>query len=343
MAAEAGGDPRAWLAADETAAAFLSRSLSARPPILLPPPLHRAPLRPGNVVEIAGPSNSGKSQLLLTAAIQCILPKEWKGTYFGGLGKAVIYLDLDCRFDVLRLAQVLRNRIAECCGSTNPRNEEFAEDAAVDSSFENTLFSDCMKRFLYARCYNSSDFIAALQNMHSQSQAKSEVLGVGIYFLMIDSIGSFYWMDRDSQPITESKGRTLSRQSMTEMVVQKLRRFFQLQPVLLMVTKAPIYGEGFTTGNDFQRGTSKQTSEDSTIRCTGPEEEKNISCREFMPSVWQSFVTHRIKLQDLGQEAELFSGPGNKELPLHTSEWVQPSLNTKDRFSITDDGVILIL
>uniref|UniRef100_A0A0E0N5M1 Uncharacterized protein n=1 Tax=Oryza rufipogon TaxID=4529 RepID=A0A0E0N5M1_ORYRU len=283
MAGEAGGDPRAWLAVDETAAAFLSRSLSARPPILLPPPLHRAPLRPGNVVEIAGPSNSGKSQLLLTAAVQCILPKEWKGTYFGGLGKVVMYLDLDCRFDVLRLAQVLRNRIGECCGSTNPTNEEFAKDGATNSFSENTLFSECMKRFL----------------------------------------------------------RTLSLQSMTETVVQKLRNFLQLQPVLVMATKAPIYGEGFT-GNDFQRGTSKQMLEDSTMRCIGQEEEKNISYREFMPSVWQSFVTHRIKLQDLGQEAELFSGQENKELPLRTSEWMQPSLNTKDKFSITDDGVILI-
>lgn len=78
------------------------------------------------------------------------------------------------------------------------------------------------------------------------------------------------------------------------------------------------------------------------MRCIGQEEEKNISYREFMPSVWQSFVTHRIKLQDLGQEAELFSGQENKELPLRTSEWMQPSLNTKDKFSITDDGVILI-
>lgn len=253
----------------------------------------------------------------------------------------VMYLDLDCRFDVLRLAQILRNRIGECCGSTNPTNEEFAKDGATNSFSENTLFSECMKRFLYARCYNSSDFIAALQNIHSQSPAKSEVLGVGIYFLMIDSIGSFYWMDRDSQPITESKGRTLSLQSMTETVVQKLRNFLQLQPVLVMATKAPIYGEGFT-GNDFQRGTSKQMLEDSTMRCIGQEEEKNISYREFMPSVWQSFVTHRIKLQDLGQEAELFSGQENKELPLRTSEWMQPSLNTKDKFSITDDGVILI-
>ncbi|KAG8078610.1 hypothetical protein GUJ93_ZPchr0007g5804 [Zizania palustris] len=120
MAGEVGGDPRAWLAADETAAAFLSRTLATRPPILLPPPLHRAPLRPGNVVEIAGPSNSGKSQLLLVAAVQCILPKEWKGVYLGGLGKAVMYLDLDCRFDVLRLAQILRNRIAKCCECTFP-------------------------------------------------------------------------------------------------------------------------------------------------------------------------------------------------------------------------------
>lgn len=37
-----------------------------------------------------------------------------------------------------------------------------------------------------------------------------------------------------------------------------------------------------------------------------------------------------------GQEAELFSGQENKELPLRTSEWMQPSLNTKDKFSITD-------
>jgi hypothetical protein len=49
------------------------------------------------------------------SAVQCILPKEWEGIYFGGLGRAVMYLDLDCRFDVLRLAQILRNRIAEGC------------------------------------------------------------------------------------------------------------------------------------------------------------------------------------------------------------------------------------
>lgn len=100
------------------------------------------------------------------AAVQCILPKEWEGAYFGGLGKAVMYLDLDCRFDVLRLAQILRNRISEGFGSVHPTNEEFENDGTKDKfhcSFENTLFSDCMKRFLYVRCYNSSELIAALK------------------------------------------------------------------------------------------------------------------------------------------------------------------------------------
>lgn len=166
MAGEAGKDPQAWLAANETASAFLSRSLSSRPPITLPPPLHRAPLRPGNVVEIAGPSNSGKSHLLLMAAVQCILPKEWEGIYFGGLGRAVMYLDLDCRFDVLRLAQILRNRIAEGCRLAHLRNGDPENDVTKDEfqcSLQNTLFSDCMQRFLYARCCKSPEFIDALK------------------------------------------------------------------------------------------------------------------------------------------------------------------------------------
>ncbi|RLN04356.1 hypothetical protein C2845_PM13G14620 [Panicum miliaceum] len=244
MAGEAGGEPRAWLAVDETAATFISRSLSSRPQIILPPPLHRAPLRPGNVVEIAGPSNSGKSHLLLMAAVQCILPKEWEGIYIGGLGKSVMYLDLDCRFDVLRLVQILRKRIAE--GSAHLRNGDLEKDGTKDefqSSFENALFSDCMQRFLK------------------------------------------------------------SLQSVTETVIHEIRKFLQLQPALVLVTKAPIYAEGTTTANDFNRGSLKYMMEDSTVlKYSRLDEERTLSYREYMPSIWQSFVTHRINLQGSTQD-----------------------------------------
>ncbi|KAL6616448.1 hypothetical protein ACP70R_038718 [Stipagrostis hirtigluma subsp. patula] len=339
MAGEAGRDPRAWLAVHETAATFLARSLSKRPPIVLPPPLHRAPLRPGNVVEIAGPSNSGKSHLLLMAAVQCILPKEWEGIYYGGLGKAVMYFDLDCRFDVLRLAQILRNRIAEGHSSTLPRHGQLKEDGTKEKFpcfFEDTLFSECMQRFLYVSCYNSPEFVAALKTV--QSQAGSEALGVDIYFLMIDSIGAFYWTDRASQSFQENTGKSL--QSITETVVQEIRKFLQLQPALVLVTKAPIYGDGTTTV-DFNRGSSKYMAEDSAVlRFSRQEEERTLSCREYMPSIWQSLVTHRINLQV--EEAEFSSLHESEVHSMHTSEWLQPSLKTREKFSIRNDGVVLI-
>ncbi|THG23964.1 hypothetical protein TEA_004687 [Camellia sinensis var. sinensis] len=47
------------------------------------------------------------------AAVSCILPKEWNGVTYGGLEHLVMFIDLDCRFDVLRLSQSLRHRIME--------------------------------------------------------------------------------------------------------------------------------------------------------------------------------------------------------------------------------------
>ncbi|XP_006367954.2 DNA repair protein XRCC2 homolog [Solanum tuberosum] len=102
---------REWIEVDETAKQFLTRVFSERPFQPLPPPLHRIPLRPGNVVEIVGPSPSSKTRILMQAAINCILPKEWKGVNYGGLERLVMFVDLDCRFDVLSLSRLLKQRL----------------------------------------------------------------------------------------------------------------------------------------------------------------------------------------------------------------------------------------
>jgi hypothetical protein len=55
-----------WLNVDETARVMLSRKSELCNPVVTPrPPLHRAILHGGNVLEIAGPSGSGKSEVLL--------------------------------------------------------------------------------------------------------------------------------------------------------------------------------------------------------------------------------------------------------------------------------------
>lgn len=58
---------RRWIEGDESAAEMLARVSTERPFLLLPP-LHRLPLRVGNVVELVGPSPSAKT-LILTQVI----------------------------------------------------------------------------------------------------------------------------------------------------------------------------------------------------------------------------------------------------------------------------------
>ncbi|XP_072974069.1 DNA repair protein XRCC2 homolog isoform X5 [Typha angustifolia] len=323
-------DPRAWIQGDENAKEMLSRVLSERPFVLLPP-LHRVPLRVGNVVEISGPSNSAKTQVLLQAVVHCILPKEWKGIHFGGLEKMVMYFDLDCRFDVLRLSQILRHRIMETCGSvhdtywgTNEGPGQKDIKVARDHPFDDELLLACMRRFLYNRCYSSSEFLAALKKMRWLSQRESEALGVGIHFLMIDSSRSSY-------------RKNISLQSLSEIMVEEIRKFLQLQPVLVLATKPPVFGAGPST-SDLCRIAGKWV-EQTDFRTPNREAEKKISFREYMPSVWQSFVTHRVYLQ----ASEGHTSNREKEsYSIYTSAWMQPPLSLKDKFSVRDDGIFLI-
>ncbi|KAL6010709.1 hypothetical protein ACLOJK_001147 [Asimina triloba] len=185
---------RAWIDGDETAKEMLARLLTERPFLFLPP-LHRVPLRVGNVVEIVGPSPSAKTEVLIQvyssssifsrndvldeskpifplkkAAINCILPREWNGVHYGGLERLTMYFDLDCRFDVLRLSQSLKLRIMELHGPTTNIHVEpggsgykYDNSMALRNGSDDELFRSCMRRFSYIRCYNSFEFLAALK------------------------------------------------------------------------------------------------------------------------------------------------------------------------------------
>lgn len=40
------------------------------------------------------------------------MPKEWKGVRYGGMERLAAFVDLDCRFDILRFSQLLKHQIA---------------------------------------------------------------------------------------------------------------------------------------------------------------------------------------------------------------------------------------
>ncbi|CAN6469830.1 unnamed protein product [Victoria cruziana] len=334
-----------WIAVSESAQEMLSRASIESPCLIAVPPLHRLPLRPGNVVELVGPSPSAKSEILLQAAIKCILPNICNGVFFGGMQKLVMYFDLDCSFDVQRFSNSLKACIAEACGnSTCGQNKQSSDDVgplAEKLHFNEDVYMSCMRRFSYIRCYNSYEFLASLKTIQRRMQKESEAHGVGVSYLMIDSISAFYWMDRAAGMWAISGSRNcLSFQSITEAVVQELRKLLDVLPVLVLATKTTISGVGNTTCEN-DRNTFEATSSGSVIS------NKSGEChnlgdfnlyQEYMPPAWQALITQRVFLQ---AKRGKFVGD-EKSLPTYMSTWLLPVLNPSDIFIVGEGGISLV-
>lgn len=210
---------------------------------------------------------------------------------------------------------------------------------AQAADLDEELFGACMRRFLYIRCYDSFEFLASLKTMRYQLQKESEAHGGGVHFLMIDSISAFYWVDRSSKPLAQlgDNRKHISLQSLAETVVQEIRKLLQVQPMLVLATKADMFGNAST--NELKRTTRKWPLHDTLDSRTSSRTTKDQLYREYMPSVWQSFVTHRILLHISGEN---FAGEHRELLPIYTSEWVLPSLNFLDKFTVRDEGIFMV-
>lgn len=320
-----------WVAVDESAKALLTRTLTQRiPPFTCFPPLNRFSLHAGHVLELVGPSGSGKSELLLQAAVACILPKQADGITYGGSEGVVMMFDLDCRFDMLRLISTLQLRINEARGG----GQGPSKDTAKCSNYGDDVFTGCLKRFFYIRCHSSFHFLAALKTLLAKIKRLVET-GLHPHLLMIDSINAFYWIDRAVSSATSGGtgvGRTaLSLQVVSEAVVQELKHILESQPLLILSTKSLIHS---LTSMDrkYTDGAKVDLSGDME-----PKLEKAVP-RDFMPAVWQGFVTHRLLLQGPFQPGSYNS---SEDLPYFTAEWQTPCLNQADKFIIQDRGISL--
>ncbi|PON84318.1 DNA recombination and repair protein-like, ATP-binding domain containing protein [Trema orientale] len=290
---------RRWIDGDESAGEMLAR-LSTERPFLLLPPLHRLPLRVGNVVELVGPSPSAKTLILIQAAISCILPKEWNGVHYGGLGRLVVFIDLDCRFDILCLSKMLKHRILEANGLLveTTMEQDDADKQACDKrshpyvDYVEELHALCMRRFLYVRCYDSFEFLATLKTLHYQLKQVEAIQQSSVYLLMIDSIGAFHWVERAStfSQSRNSNRKSLSLQSMSETVVQDMKKLLLVHPMLVIATKAISIGDRYSA-KEVQRKKSFPDCPDSRNITSSTHK---LPYREYMPSVWQVMFYEKL-------------------------------------------------
>ncbi|KAK4786314.1 hypothetical protein SAY86_003003 [Trapa natans] len=334
---------KGWISVNEGAREMLERVLGERPVMMLPPPLHRVPVRAGNVIEISGTSPSAKTLLLIQAAVNCVLPTEWEGVHYGGLGQLVLYIDLDCHFDVARLQQVLRYRIFKARGG---RVVDWEQNNAKGGNVElplivcdDELLSLCMRRFFYVRCYQTSEFLATLKTLHCRVQREVEAHGARIQLLLIDNIGAFHWVDRATTiSVLEVQNRkSFSLQGVWEALVHDLRKLLSVHPMLIVASKASVFGN---TTNEAERPFQGRFSMDIADQRSRMKESHKHKFREYMPAIWQAFVTHRVILQN--SDESVAASNGQHKQPIHLLEWLLPALNTVDKFVVGDAGAVLV-
>ncbi|KAI4357099.1 hypothetical protein L6164_001068 [Bauhinia variegata] len=317
-----------WIGGDESAQEMLAR---VPRPFSLLPPLHRVPFRVGNVVELVGPSSSAKTHILIQTAIGCILPKNWNGVEYGGLDQLVVFVDLDCRFDIMRMSEMLIHRIIEAGGTAN-------------QDYDENLYKLCMSRFLYIRCSNTFEFLQTLKTLHYRLEKEKEAHGFcnGLNLLMIDSIGAFHWVDRASTflPLKGNERKKLFLQTVSEAVVRETKKLMQFHRMLIIATKSTIFGDSYPTpSNVLKRNLTKDDGQDERDSRNVTRNHQNFPYHEYMPSVWQSFVTHRLYARS--SDNHLVTS-NHQNCPLYLLEWLMPRLNIQEKFVVKEAGIFVV-
>ncbi|GMH42861.1 hypothetical protein BSKO_10780 [Bryopsis sp. KO-2023] len=182
----------ACLRPDETVASLLKRGYVERRRTNIPfIDNHLGSLKPGRVLEVAGASGSGKTELLLQLCVNCILPKSYMDVLYGGSEGVAIFIDLDGRFPAGRLKRVLAAHLIDA-----------AEIRTGRRWIPPGLAQACLQRFHLIQCSSSFEFLAVLrlldrilEPLHAFGTPK---------LLAIDNISAFYWMDRANHTVSRT-------------------------------------------------------------------------------------------------------------------------------------------
>ncbi|GFP85465.1 beta-galactosidase 5 [Phtheirospermum japonicum] len=90
--------------------------------------------------------------------------------------------------------------------------------------------------------------------LFSEWTLRYQLQGIAAYMLIIDSIGAFYWMDRDlpSSSTGINNRKSLSLQTVTEAIVREIQRLLQMHPMLILAAKSATFGDK-QSGNEVTR------------------------------------------------------------------------------------------
>ncbi|KZT30503.1 hypothetical protein NEOLEDRAFT_13594 [Neolentinus lepideus HHB14362 ss-1] len=174
---------------------------------------HASPLSSlnrGDVIEIQGAAGTGKTHLVYHLLVTCLMPVWYSGFKLGGWGKAAVVFDTENSFDILRFHQLAVSRVAHLLntqtsgsGPLKERNLSTTAQSITDQCLQN------LHIFAPSSSLQLSTTILHLPAYHSTRMADSE-----IGLIAIDSLSSFYWVDRYSAEQARTAARCSSRSTL---------------------------------------------------------------------------------------------------------------------------------
>ncbi|KAK7881194.1 hypothetical protein WMY93_029603 [Mugilogobius chulae] len=226
----------------------------------------------GDVVEIFGPEGTGKTELLYHLLSRCLLPLT-----AGGLEVSVVFVDTDYSLDLLRLVNILDQRL----------QAQTAPPAGPDEA----LLRSCLSRLLVLHCCSSSQLLLTLHFLETSFAARPD-----LSLLLVDSISAFYWLDR------AEGGASYSKQE------EKLNKCSELLGRLLRDYKITVFAtchsirhnsnssalsSASATSSSCTPSSSSAPSSSSSSSSSAPSTSLD-SDKPYLCRAWQKLVSHRL-------------------------------------------------
>ncbi|KAL8795903.1 MAG: hypothetical protein Q9182_007465 [Xanthomendoza sp. 2 TL-2023] len=228
---------------------------------------------PNPVLEFVGASPcSGKKQIISHLIARLILPQLYEGCRLGGRESAVILIDSNNSFSILRLRDIMLD---------NVRLYFHKRSQSLPADVINNLVRSSLDHLHIFRPQSSPSLLATLSNVQSyildMTSHTSANRTVGAIFL--NDLDAFLWQDRledaEEQPIEVKGQRSGLLSSRFRDLVALLRR---LQ-------------------TDFSCPVFATTSALSSTTFSRIDGHMVPALQSHLPSVWRSFVTARLILQ----------------------------------------------
>ncbi|KAK3863634.1 hypothetical protein Pcinc_030616 [Petrolisthes cinctipes] len=263
--------------------------------------------QPGEVIELTGGSNCGKSSLAQHLIATALLPHTWRGIKTGGCGAVVMLVDCDLHFSILQLENRMQKRIKQCLRlgkdalKKRKLGQQAEENVIVDEeelrkllhsdkgSIKNEIISlvkQCLQSLSYLRCTNSTQYAITLLSLEEYMMEQN-----GVSLLVIDSLSAYSWYDRVYRAKSWAKLKDYYNGIFTT-VMTCIKKY----SVVLIATKGILFSKKFLE-DDYRDKSRLQTDLKEDGEMKDPEEDmEGVSERELFGNVWASNVTHRIIL-----------------------------------------------